>query len=166
MANVSAETQIPYMSEKIQALIQAIRATGEGPGKTPPIDARELAGLMGIGLNTLPTFGFGQFTVGAAAGGDEHIVNLSFEPKLVIAYIDNVAKSILLKLRTMDLGTPAEKACLHLEVAVDADITVGDYMTLRDETVPVAPATYDLKAFTIWNAALANDDVVNWIAFG
>lgn len=163
MANVIAQTATPYMAEKIRELIEQIRSAGEGPGKTPPIDARELAGYMGVAFNTLPSFEFGQFTVGAAAGGDEHIVKLGFEPKMVLAYIDNVAKSVLLKLRTQDTGTAAEKDCLKATVASPCVLSNGDFMSLRDEN---SGPDFDLKAFTIWNAALANDDVVNWIAFG
>lgn len=169
MAIVIAQTASTYMADKIKTLIENIRAAGEGPGKMPPIDARELAGLLGIYLNTSTTFQFGKFTVGAAAGGDDHVVKLAFAPKAVIAYLtigNGGLGTLLLKLAPMGAGTPAAQDCLSLEQAVPPVMTFGNYMSFRDETVPVAPATYDLNAFTILAGALVNNDVISWLAIG
>lgn len=164
MAIVQAETASNYMSEKIKDLIESVRSAGEGPGKTPPIDARELAGYLGVYLNTLPTFQFGEFTVGAAAGGDDHVVKLGFKPKAVVVFIDSVTDALLVKIAPMGAGTPADQNAVRFLIAGASSL--GSYISFRDETVPVAPATYDEKAFTVLNAALANNDVVSWLAIG
>lgn len=158
MANVIAETAINFKSEKLNALIQGIFGTGEGPGKAPYIDARELAGMLGNYL-TVPTFAFGEFTVGAAAGGDEHIVKLDFQPKLVVAFIDSATDALLVKMAQMGAGTPDIKTCLRF--LVGGASAMGDFISMRDES-----DTTNLNAFTFWNAVLANNDVVSWMALG
>lgn len=158
MANVIAETASDYKAAKLNTLIQGIAALGMGPGKAPYPDARELGGMMAQYMST-PVYSLGEFTVGAAAGGDEHVVKLDFEPRLVLIFIDSATDAFLVKMRQMGTGATDTKTCLRF--LVGGASAVGDFVSCRNED-----DTTDLNAFTIWNAALANNDVVSWIALG